>query len=133
MKISRLYTGKDNLTYFDDIDIELNKIINIGKLSKTFPATGYFYIYTETTKEATAELQKWHNPAVPTLAVNLAGKVRIQAASGESRIFSTGSVYDSVVLMDSVNGKGHISEVLEGPHFMLGVMLSGTDFSVNWV
>ena len=43
MKITRLYTGDDNESHFEDVDIPLEDKGDIGMLSRVLPATGIIF------------------------------------------------------------------------------------------
>jgi len=47
MKITRLYTGNDNESHFEEIDIPLKDHGDIGKLSEKINATGIIFRETD--------------------------------------------------------------------------------------
>lgn len=129
IKISRAYADKDGVSHFEDVTISLDKITNIGKLSQDFPASRFFY--AEGLKSINDYIMQWHNPSTPLLLVHLAGKVKTGVSDGETRIFTPGSLYSSVLLLEDNVGKGHTSEIIEEPLHVIMIPLTETEFEVK--
>ena len=73
MKVTRLYTGDDGQSHFEDIDVPLFDQGDIGQLSELVPATGV--IFRETSGEYHYE---WHNAPRRQYIVMLEGEVEIE-------------------------------------------------------
>ena len=100
MKITRLYSGQDGESHFEDQDIPLKDNGDIGKLSKLFDATGIQF--RETSSEYGYD---WHNAPCRQFVIMLDGEVEITVGSGETRCFVTGDI----LLAEDCTGRGHIS------------------------
>lgn len=103
MKITRLYTGIDNNSYFEDIEIELEDAGDIGKLSKKVNATGIIFRRTEPHYD-----YDWHNAPQRQYIIMLDGAVDIEISDGTVRRFSTGDI----LLVEDTTGHGHKSKAV---------------------
>lgn len=103
MKITRLYTGKDNMSHFEEIDIPLEDKGNIGMLSKSLPATGI--LFRETGKDYN---YGWHNTPCRQFVIMLEGAVEIEVSDGTTRRFGPGDILQA----EDTTGRGHISRAI---------------------
>jgi len=103
MKITRLYTGDDGESHFDDIDIALKDSGEIGKMSEVLQATGI--IFRETDGDYN---YNWHNTPCRQYDIILKGEVEIEVGDGTKRRFGPGDV----ILLEDTKGRGHISRNL---------------------
>lgn len=103
MKITRLYTGPDNESHFEDIDIELEDAGNIGHLSEKLDATGIIFRRTDPDYNYT-----WHNAPRRQYIIMLNGSVDVEIGDGTTRRFSTGDV----LFVEDTTGRGHISRAV---------------------
>ena len=104
MKVTRLYTGSDGESYFDDIDIPLEDNGDIGKLSEFMKVTGI--IFRETGGDYNYD---WHNAPGRQFVIILEGEVEIEIGDGEKRRFGTGDI----LLAEDTSGRGHISRAVD--------------------
>lgn len=104
MKITRLYTGTDNESHFEDIEIELNNAGEIGKLSEKVNATGIIFRRTEPDYD-----YDWHNAPQRQYIIMLDGAVDVEIGDGAVRRFSTGDI----LLAEDVTGRGHKSRAVD--------------------
>jgi len=104
MKVTRLYTGDDGQSHFEDIEVELGPN-NVGQLSERFDATGL--IFRETSGDYDYD---FHNAPRRQYIVNLDGAVEITVGSGEKRVLEAGEVF----LAEDTTGQGHISKAVNG-------------------
>ena len=79
MHVTRIYTGKDNQSHFEDIEVELGPN-RVGAVSELFPATGV--IFRETGGDYDYD---FHNAPRRQYVVNLDGAVEITVGSGEKK------------------------------------------------
>ena len=100
MKITRLYSGQDDESHFEDQYIPLKDNGDIGKLSKLFDATGIQCRVTSGDYD-----YDWHNAPCRQIVIMLDGEVEITVGSGEIRRFVTGDI----LLAEDTTGRGHIS------------------------
>lgn len=103
MKITRLYTGTDNESHFEDIEITLNNAGEIGKLSEKVNATGIIFRKTEPSYD-----YDWHNAPQRQYIIMLDGAVDVEIGDGTVRRFSTGDI----LLAEDITGRGHKSSAV---------------------
>ncbi len=101
MKITRLYTGPDDESHFEDIEIDLNDAGDIGHLSEQMEATGI--IFRKTGPEYDYD---WHNAPQRQYIIMLDGAVDVEIGDGTVRRFSTGDI----LLVEDTTGRGHKSK-----------------------
>ena len=99
MKYTRIYTGTDDQSHFENLTFDLYDI-SIGKITAKLPTEGLFFGEIEDVKEVS-----WHNPPVAQFVIMLQGAMEIEIGDGTKRIFNTG---DIVLATDTV-GQGHIT------------------------
>lgn len=104
MKITRLYTGDDSESHFEDLKIPLKDGGEIGKLSELESATGI--IFRETGSDYDYD---WHNAPRRQYIIMLDGAVDVTIGDGTTRRFSTGDV----LLVEDTDGHGHISRAVD--------------------
>jgi hypothetical protein len=105
MKIVRVYTGADNKSHFEDIEVPLKSGGKVGSLSDLIKATGV--IFRETGGDYNFD---FHNAPRRQYVVNLEGEVEIEIGDGTKRILRTGDV----MLAEGTTGQGHISRAVGG-------------------
>ncbi|MFC1899965.1 hypothetical protein ACFLYN_00045 [Chloroflexota bacterium] len=103
MKATRMYTGEDGESHFDDIDISLDDSGEMDRRSELIKATGI--IFRETGGEYDLN---WHNAERRQFVINLEGSVEIVLGDGSSRILGPGDI----LLAEDTTGKGHISRAV---------------------
>jgi hypothetical protein len=104
MKVVRLYTGADNESHFEEIDIELN-LHGHMEVSELQPAHGILFRRAPAT-----HLSNFHNAPRRQYVITLAGHVEIEVGDGTIRRFGPGDV----MLADDATGHGHITRVVGG-------------------
>ncbi len=104
MKITRLYTGPDNESHFEDVDIPLLDRGDIGRLSEQVEATGM--IFRETGPDYDFN---WHNAPQRQYVIMLEGQVDIETGNGTVRRFGPGDI----LLAEDTTGRGHISRTVD--------------------
>lgn len=115
MKVTRIYTGDDNESHFEDIEIPLFDKGDIGQLSIRMNATGVIF------RETPADYHfGWHNAPARQYVVMLSGGVEIEIADGTKRIFQAGDI----LLAEDTTGHGHISRAVDNkPRKSLFILL----------
>lgn len=103
MKITRLYTGEDGESHFEDIEILLEDAGDIGKLSNRVAATGL--LFRETGPDYDYD---WHNAPQRQYIFMLEGSVDVEIGDGTVRRFGPGDV----LLAEDTAGRGHISRAV---------------------
>ena len=115
MKIVRLYSGSDQKSHFEEIELKFAG--NQPMLTTDMrAATGAVF------RSAPAGLFLDRHPAPRRqYLVTLSGSWEIEASNGVKRVFKTGDV----MLADDTTGEGHTSRVLgNDPHVFLTVPLA---------
>jgi hypothetical protein len=115
MKISRLYTGNDQKSYFEDIELKFGGEQTI-LTTDSRPATMAVFRCVP----PGAVLERHAAPRRQYL-VTMSGSWEIEASNGVKRVFKAGDV----MLADDMTGEGHISRVLGSePHIFMTVPLA---------
>ena len=107
--ITRLYTGADGNSYFENQQIQLSLSTLIGQLSQEIPTRMIQFRYTEPSYDL-----ELHNAPRKQFIIMIEGGVQITTSKGETRIFEAGSKERSVLLVEDVDGFGHYSKALDG-------------------
>ena len=100
MKVTRLYTGPDGESHFEDIDIPLEDNGGISRRSEIMKATGIIFIEVDSVKQA-----DWHNAPRRQFVIHLEGETEVEIGDGTKRLFRPGNV----VLAEDTKGRGHIT------------------------
>ena len=119
MRVSRFHTTAAGGSAFDDVEIAVEAAAtdawgNELKHSAVFasPAVRVF-------EAPVGAFQDWHNAPRRQLCVMLNGIWEVGTTDGEKRRWGPGEMF----LPDDVDGRGHTSEVIEGPVRILFVPL----------
>lgn len=120
MQITRVYTGDDGQSHFEEIEVALAES-RYGSLSGLFAAEGVIFRETPVGGEL-----DFHNAPRRQFVVTLSGLVEIECGDGSKRRLGAGGI----LLADDTDGQGHITRDLEGPRRSLFIPLPG-DFNVD--
>ena len=104
MKVTRLYTGEDGQSHFEDLDYDLMPS-GIGMLSELIPVKGL--ILRETSADYYLD---FHNAPRRQFIVNLDASVEIEVGDGSKRVIGPGEIF----LVEDTTGQGHISRAVDG-------------------
>jgi hypothetical protein len=104
MQITRLYTGPDGESHFEDIEIPLSDAGPIGQLSERLAATGIIFRTTGPEYDYT-----WHTAPQRQYIIMLDGAVDVEIGDGTIRRFEPGSI----LLAEDTTGRGHISRAVD--------------------
>src|SRR5690349_9136939 len=105
MKITRVYTGADNKSHFEDIEVELKDGGKAGFMSTLQKATGV--VFRETDGSYNFD---FHNTPRRQNVVHLEGEVEIEVGDGTKRLLRSGDI----LLAKATTGQGHISRAVGG-------------------
>lgn len=105
MKLTRIYTGEDGESHFEDLTVELLDAGDIGALSAGVPVEKLIFRLT-----AGDYHYLWHPAPCRQYIVMLEGGVDIEVGSGEVRRFMAGDI----LLAEDVTGRGHVSRAVDG-------------------
>ena len=120
MEITRVYTGEDGQSHFEEIDVPLAES-RYGSLSGLYAAEGVIFRETPVGGEL-----DFHNAPRRQFVVTLSGEVEIECGDGSKRRLGAGGI----LLADDTDGQGHITRDLEGPRRSLFIPLP-EDFDVD--
>lgn len=115
MKIVRLYTGTDQKSHFEDVELNFSGTQPMLTTDARAAISAVF-------RCAPAGLFLERHPAPRRqFLVTLSGSWEIEASHGVKRVFKAGDV----MLADDTSGEGHTSRVLGGePHVFMTVPLA---------
>ena len=116
MLVTRLYTGDDDRTHFEELDLPLT-VSAAGAMSSAIPIESIFF---RDTTEAGPEVWDFHVAPRRQFAIHIIGRTEIEVGDGTRRTFGPGAV----LLADDLTGQGHISREVEGPRFQVFAQLS---------
>jgi hypothetical protein len=105
MQITRLYTGDDGLSHFEDIDVALPIVSEIGRMSTPAEATGIVFRENDESYDL-----DWHPAPARQYVVTLQGEVEVEAGDGTKRVFGPGDI----MLAEDTAGQGHRSRYISG-------------------
>jgi len=116
MLITRVYTGSDRKSHFEDVEIELLDQGPIGSISSLWSAKGVLF------RKVSGDYDlDFHNAPRRQFVVNLTGAVEIEVGDGTKRQLGAGSI----LLAEDTEGQGHISRSINGePRECLFIPLS---------
>jgi len=100
MKATRLYTGADGESHFEDIDIDLKAHGPGERRSELMKSGGILFRETQGTLD-----QAWHNAPARQFVITLRGKGEIEIGDGTKRVFGPGDI----MLAEDLTGRGHIT------------------------
>ena len=104
MKITRVYSGDDGESHFEDVEIELTPG-TVGSLSEPQDATKI--IFRETGGDYDLD---FHTAPRRQYVINLSGAVEIEVGDGSKRLIGAGEI----LLAEDTTGHGHISRAVKG-------------------
>jgi hypothetical protein len=105
MQITRVYTGGDQRSHFEDLVIAENETVH-GWLTEQVPAMGV--IFRRTPPGGSLD---FHPAPRRQLVLTLSGAVELECGDGTVRRLGPGDV----LLADDTTGQGHISREVESP------------------
>lgn len=104
IQITRIYSGADGESHFEDFEVSLNDNGDIGFLSDGEPAKTIIF-----REVAPSYDYDFHTAPDRQYIVLLDGGVEIETSLGKKRSFPTGSI----LLMEDTTGKGHKTKNLK--------------------
>jgi hypothetical protein len=102
MKITRLYTGNDGESHFEEIEVEF-KFMGKSETSSLQEATGIVL-----RRAPAGYVQPWHPAPRRQYVITLSGQAEIEIGDGTKRCFGPGDI----MLADDTTGRGHITRVV---------------------
>lgn len=103
MKITRLYTGTDDRSHFEDIEVPFESREAFGFFTLPEPSKAVFF-----REVMPGYVYPWHNVVCREYVIIIDGEAEIEAGNGEKRVFGKGDV----LLAEDLTGQGHRTRVL---------------------
>jgi quercetin dioxygenase-like cupin family protein len=103
MRITRLYTGPDDKSHFEDIEVPLESRGDFGLFTIPEPTKAVFF-----REIPPGYVYPWHNVVCREYVVMIDGIAKIETGSGEKRVFRKGDV----LLAEDLTGQGHRTRVI---------------------
>jgi len=122
-KISRIYTGDDGRSHFEDLIVPMNELIageRISLRSALVPATGVSF-----RENPLGRSEEFHCPKQRQFVITLFGAVEISCGGGK-RCFGPGDV----LFAEDLTGEGHANRELLGPRQSL-ILPVPDDFDIR--
>jgi hypothetical protein len=120
MRITRVFTGPDNESHFEELDVPLERG-RYGAISKFVPSTGIAFRMTDPGGEL-----DFHNAPQRQFVITLEGVVEIECGDGSKRRLGPGDI----LLADDTWGRGHVTREIQGPRRSLFVPFP-PDFDIS--
>jgi len=98
MKITRIYTGDDGHSRFEEIDIPLKDAGDIGRLSEHVAVKSVIFRENHATYD-----YDWHHAPQRQYVVMLDGEIEIETSEGHKKSFRGGDI----ILAEDITGRGH--------------------------
>ncbi len=105
MNVTRIYSGDDGESHFEDVEIPLKDLGAIGMISKLQEASGV--VFRETAGDYDFD---FHCAPRRQYVVNLDASVEIEIGDGTKRVLGPGSI----LLAEDTTGRGHRSRSVDG-------------------
>jgi hypothetical protein len=115
MRVTRFFTGPDDETHFEELEIPVTMRGVVGA-SARIPAVDTMIVAVDSPVE---EARGYHNAPQRQFVVMLSGVHEVKAASGEYRRWGPGELF----MPDDTTGHGHLTTVIEPPVRYLFVKL----------
>ena len=105
MQVTRIYTGDDGESHFEDVEIELADRGAMGRISELVAAQGVIF------REVDGDYDlDFHNAPRRQYVVNLTGSVELETGDGTQRVLGPGEI----LLAEDTTGRGHRSVAVDG-------------------
>ncbi len=98
--VTRIFTGSDNQTHAQEIDVKLSPGGSSGELSEMLKVTGLQF-----RRQAPNYFSDWHPAPRRQYVITLSGRGEIELVGGQKIPLGPGHI----LLAEDVTGKGHIS------------------------
>ena len=103
MQVTRVYTGDDGESHFEDVEIDLEDRGPMGRISALVAGKGV--IFREVDGDYNLD---FHNAPRRQYVVNLTGSVELEVGDGTQRLLGPGEI----LLAEDTTGRGHKSRAV---------------------
>ena len=108
MKLPRIYTGEDNQSHFEELDLPMTP--DRRETSEWLAGAKVAFGQSPALPQ-----QDWHDAPRRQLVAVLSGVLEVEVGDGSKRRFDTGDYF----LADDLTGQGHRTTDAEGPVLLL--------------
>lgn len=116
MHVTRIYTGDDGKSHFEEVELDFTPRAE-GQSEGTAPAAAKHAFFT---RQAAGYVLDWHCAPGRQYVVTLDGEGEIEVGDGSTKRFRPGDV----LLAEDLTGEGHVTRVVgDKPRTMLWVPL----------
>ncbi|RPI46546.1 MAG: hypothetical protein EHM59_07145 [Betaproteobacteria bacterium] len=123
VNVVRIYTGADNRSYFEELRLPMNEIVQGDRVSeRSAPIPTSNMLFRE---NPLGRSEEYHTPKQRQFVITIAGAVEITCAGGR-RVFGPGDV----LFAEDVTGEGHSNRELHGPRRSLIIQVP-PDFDIR--
>jgi hypothetical protein len=108
VKVVRIYTGADDRSYFEDLQVPMNEVMQgerTSARSALIPSIGMLF-----RENPLGRSEQYHAPKQRQFVITIFGAVEITCAGGQ-RVFGPGDV----LFAEDLTGEGHSNRELHGP------------------
>jgi hypothetical protein len=105
MRVVRVFTGNDNQSHFEDVDIDLLHQSPRGRLSRLIKGRGVIFREVDGSYDL-----DFHRAPRRQFVVNLSGSVDITVGDGSARRLGPGEI----LWAEDTTGQGHKSQAVDG-------------------
>ncbi len=103
MHVTRVYTGDDEESHFEDVEIDLEDRGPMGRISALVAGKGVIF------REVDGDYDlDFHNAPRRQYVVNLTGSVELEVGDGTQRLLGPGEI----LLAEDTTGRGHKSRAV---------------------
>ena len=123
VKVVRVYTGADNRSHFEDLQVPMEEVLQgerASQRSALVPAAGMMF-----RENPLGRSEQYHTPRQRQFVITISGAVEITCAGGQ-RVFGPGDV----LFAEDLTGEGHSNRELHGPRRSLIVPVPA-DFDIG--
>jgi hypothetical protein len=123
VKVVRIYTGADNRSYFEDLQVPMEQVLHgsrVSERSALIPTAGMLF-----RENPLGRSEQYHTPKQRQFVITIFGAVEITCAGG-ARVFGPGDI----LFAEDLTGEGHSNRELHGPRRSLIVPVP-EDFDIR--
>ena len=123
VKVVRIYTGADNRSYFEDLQVPMEEVLQgsrVSQRSALIPTAGMLF-----RENPLGRSDQYHTPGRRQFVITISGAAEITCAGGQ-RVFGPGDV----LFAEDLTGEGHSNRELHGPRRSLIVPVPD-DFDIR--
>ncbi|MFC1989158.1 hypothetical protein ACFLVW_01110 [Chloroflexota bacterium] len=102
-KVTRIYTGPDGESHFEDTEIAVENKMGINRQSELIKAKEIIFGEQDSDYK-----NDWHNASRRQFVITLEGECEIEIGDGAKRKFKPGDI----LLAEDITGRGHITRVV---------------------